>query len=111
MRNTLIFTVIAALSTTACGSLSTHRVMTGNAQAPVAPSSVRVLLADAPVPASFAEVAIVESIGRGTYADLEHVIAGLQQEAARLGCTYVVHVRVDQGSGTATGTGTCGIAP
>lgn len=111
MRMRLIFAVAIAASTAACGSLTLHRVMTGNAQQPIDPYAVRVLLADAAVPPSFQEVAIVEAIGRGTDADLEHVVAGLRQEAAALGCTYVVHVRIDQGSGTATGTGTCGIAP
>jgi uncharacterized protein YbjQ (UPF0145 family) len=50
---------------------------------------------------------VVQAIGKGPHADLAHVIDGLKAEAARLGCTAVINVKVDQGASTASGTGVC----
>jgi len=58
-----------------------------------------------PLPQNFEEVGIVQAIGRGTEADMPHVIEGLRQQAASLGCDTVIRVKVDQGSTVASGTG------
>jgi hypothetical protein len=59
----------------------------------------------------FEEVAILQAVGKAGHADLEHVVKGLRTEAAKLGCTAVVNVKVDQGDGTASGTGICARIP
>ncbi|MBL8716502.1 MAG: hypothetical protein JNL79_10935 [Myxococcales bacterium] len=93
-----------------CGTTHTYRVLTGAAR-PAFDGPVRVVLEPDLPPAGFQEIAIIEAKCAGTHADLEHVVAGLQREAARLGCTIVVRVRIDQGASLATGTGVCGIVP
>jgi hypothetical protein len=61
-------------------------------------------------PPAFVEVAIVQAVGHGWNANLAEVINGLRFEAARLGCDIVIHVRVDQGGSTTSGTGIAGRA-
>jgi hypothetical protein len=90
----------------ACGVTETHSVVTGTAGAPRG-GDVQILMGDEAPPGDMKEVALVQAIGRGTDADLEHVIAGLKTKALELGCTVVAKVKVDQGSATASGTGVC----
>ncbi len=89
-----------------CGSTDTHSVVTGTVGAPRA-GDVQILMGDEAPPAELKEVALLQAIGRGTHADLEHVIAGLKAKAQELGCSVVAKVKVDQGSSTASGTGVC----
>jgi hypothetical protein len=97
------FVAIAAFA--GCGTLQTHHVLTG----PPAPprGGVRIFLQGQPSPTGVQEVAIVQAVGTGEYARLERVVEGLQSEAGQLGCFAVVNVKIDQGSSTASGTGTC----
>jgi hypothetical protein len=96
-----------ALALGGCGTTTTHRVLTG---APGAPHGgpVTIIMENAPVPWVVEEVAIVQAVGNGMQADLEHVIDGLKREAQALGCTVIVRVHVDQGSATASATGVAG---
>ncbi len=87
-----------------CGSTTTHRFLVGPPMTP-ASTNVAVILDGSPLPPLFVEVAIVQAVGRGTQADLEHVIDGLRREAAAVGCDAVIRVRIDQGATTASGTG------
>jgi hypothetical protein len=89
-----------------CGTLETHRVLTGYPGAPSG-GDVLIFMQTQPGPTGLQEVGIVQAVGRGTFADLEHVIAGLKTEAASLGCTAVIGVKVDQGATTASATGVC----
>ena len=83
-------------------------VMTGHAarahQGPVA-----VHMEAEAVPPTFREIALVQAITYGREADLPHVIGGLRERAALLGCTTIVRVRIDQGQTSASGSGVCGI--
>jgi len=90
----------------ACGTTTTHSVLTA---APGAPrlGEVQILMGDDAPPPGLTEVGIVQAIGHGTNADLEHVVSGLKEKARELGCTVVAKVKVDQGSSTASGTGIC----
>ena len=97
--------LLAALLS-ACGSTTTHHVLTG-VQGPPHGGDVLIVLQGQTPPPGGQEVGVVQAIGRGTHADLAHVVDGLKQEAARLGCTAVINVKVDQGASTASGTGVC----
>ena len=90
----------------ACGTTTTHSVITGSAGAPRA-GDVRILMGDEAPPTGMTEVGIVQAVGRGTHADLEHVVAGLKEKALSLGCTVIAKVKIDQGASTASGTGIC----
>jgi hypothetical protein len=90
-----------------CGSTTTHHVLTGK-PSHARGGDVRVVMESAEVPAGIDEVAIVQAVGQGTEADLEHVIEGLKEEARALGCDVVVRVRIDQGSSTAAASGVAG---
>lgn len=90
----------------ACGTTETHHVVTGSVGAPHG-GAVQILMGDEAPPPGLSEVALLQAIGRGTEADLEHVIGGLQEKARELGCTVVAKVKIDQGSSTASGTGVC----
>lgn len=91
----------------ACGETKTHHVVTGPPGPPYY-GGVTVVLEGQPLPPTFVEVAIVQAVGRGDHADLEHVIQGLRWEAGRLGCDVVIHVRIDQGGATASANGIAG---
>jgi hypothetical protein len=105
MRYPIPFAVLC-VALSGCGSLTTHNVLTG-APAPPHGGGARVFLQGQPVPPGLREVAIVQAVGTGTKADLESVTSGLVLEAQRLGCTAIANVKIDQGSGTASGTGVC----
>lgn len=89
----------------ACGSTKTHRVVTGQPGAAHA-GDVALYMAGSPTP-PLDEVAIVQAVGQGAHADLEHVVQGLKKEAGQLGCTVLANVKIDQRSGTASGTAIC----
>ncbi len=102
----LVASTVAALGS-GCGSTTTSFVQTGWT-APPTQTGVAVVMEGAPLPDGFAEIALVQAVGRGMHADLAHVIAGLQEISASLGCTVVVRVHVDQGSTIASANGVCG---
>jgi len=102
MKTLLLTLSVACLA--GCGWTSSHVVMTGTAAAPYQ-GEVRIVLESAPVPAGLEEVAIVQAVGHGLDADLEHILAGLKDQARALGCDTVVRVHIDQGNGTASASG------
>lgn len=96
---------LAIASIAACGYTSTHRVVTGQ-PGPPHQGEVALYMAGTPAP-PLDEVAIVQAVGNGHHADLEHVVSGLKKEAARLGCDALANVKIDQGSSSASGTAIC----
>ncbi len=88
-----------------CGTTKMHRVITGT-PGPAHSGPVLVVMQGMRSP-PYEEIAIVQAVGQGSHADLEHVVAGMKKEAQKLGCTALINVKVDQGSGTASGTGIC----
>ncbi len=96
---------VALASIAACGHTNTHRVVTGQTGAPHR-GDVALYMAGTSAP-PFDEVAIVQAVGNGAHADLEHVVAGLKEEAARLGCNALANVKIDQGTNAASGTAIC----
>jgi hypothetical protein len=90
----------------ACGTTTTHAVLTGTPGAPRG-GDVQIVMGDGAPPAGLTEVGIVQAVGHGTNADLEHVMAGLKEKALSLGCTVIAKVKIDQGAETASGTGVC----
>jgi hypothetical protein len=90
----------------ACGSTTTYGVLTGTPGAPRA-GDVRILMGEDPPPDGLTEVGIVQAVGHGTHADLEHVIDGLKEKSLSLGCTVIAKVKIDQGATKASGTGIC----
>ena len=105
MKRIILLSVLS-LFTAACGTTRTSRVVTGKESAPYS-GEVKILMDGTPVPEGMQEVALVQAIGHGFHADLEHVIQGLRAEAATLGCDAVVRVKVDQGSTQASANGVC----
>ncbi len=101
------FLALVAVSLAACGNTHVSRVVTGTPRAAHA-GRVRITLESAPAPQAFTEIAILQARGYGTHANLEHVVAGLQDECGRLGGEVVARVRVDQGMNGANGVGVCG---
>lgn len=97
--------LLACLALSGCGTIRTGHVLTGQPGPPR--GGVRIVLQGQPMPADVDEVAIVQAVGTGVYARLENVVTALQDEAGRLGCDAVLNVKIDQGSTTASGTGTC----
>jgi hypothetical protein len=113
MRRTVrrigICLIVAALlgAVVACGRLEAHYVLTGTPAAPYS-GDVRVVLEGAPEPEGVQEVAIVQAVGTLQHARLEDLVEALKGQARALGCDAVVHVRVDQGSSTASASGVAG---
>ncbi|MBI5501216.1 MAG: hypothetical protein HY907_13300 [Deltaproteobacteria bacterium] len=98
--------MVLALCGCLFGRVETSRVLTGPAGPPYA-GPVAIVMENAPPPASFVEVGILQAIGYGTYANLARIVESLQGQAAGLGCDAVIRVHVDQGSSQASGTGIC----
>ena len=86
------------------GNTSTSHVLTGPASAAYT-GEVTVKLDGEPLPQNYQEVAIVQAVGTGSHANLEHIVQGLKEEAAKLGCNAVFRVKIDQGSSNASATG------
>ncbi len=103
----VLWGVIGSLA--ACAYTTTHRVVTGQ-PGPPHTGEVAVYMAGVAAP-PYEEVAIVQAVGQGAHADLEHVVTGLKREAAKLGCNTLANVKIDQGSGTASGTAICARVP
>lgn len=97
------------LLTSACATTETHHVITGRPAA-AHKHDVAVYMSGSPAPAH-EEVAILQAVGKGGHADLKHVVAGLREEAATLGCNAIVNVKVDQGANQASGTALCVLIP
>jgi hypothetical protein len=102
MRTRLVAGMIVFLSA-GCGYTDVNRVMLGSPGA-TRPAEVTVTMEGSPMPKYYTEVAILQAIGHGTHANLEHIVEALRLEAAALGCNAIVKVRVDQGSSQASGT-------
>jgi hypothetical protein len=96
--------VALALGGLGCGSTSTYHIVTG---APGRPSrnDPRLFLVGATLPSNYAEVAIVQAVGHGSHADLDHALEGLRAEAATLGCDAVISTRSDRGETQVSATG------
>jgi hypothetical protein len=104
----IAFIALALLgAVVACGRLEAHYVLTGTAGAPYT-GDVRIVLEGAPEPEGVQEVAIVQAVGTQQHARLEDLMEALKGQARSLGCNAVVHVRVDQGSETASASGIAG---
>jgi hypothetical protein len=106
MRGSL-FALLLVLAC-ACGTLENHHVITGQERARHE-GQVRVLMIGEPVPNTFAEVAIVQSVGTGKQAQREPLLQALRLEARRLGCNALVRVRLDLGQSHATAVGVAGV--
>ncbi len=86
-----------------CGATSVQHHLLGRPG--VARSGpVRVFLDDAPLPPSM-PVALVVATGRGTEADLGHVVEVMRADARVLGCDALVNLRVARGSSVVTAAG------
>jgi len=109
MPKTSTIVAFLALFLAACGATETHRVITGQPRAQYT-GNIRIHMEGQGQPADFREIAIVQAKCTGSHADLEHVIAGLRQQAAWVGCDTIVRIHFDQGASHASGTGVCGIA-
>ena len=102
----IVLLSLLSLFAAACGTTRTSRVVTGKSSSPYS-GDVKVLMDGAAVPAGLEEVGLVQAIGHGLHANLEHVIEGLRAEAAALGCDTVAQVKVDQGASQASANGVC----
>jgi len=102
----IVLLSLLSLFTVACGATRTSRVVTGKSLAPYS-GDVKVLMDGADVPKGLEEVGLVQAIGHGLHADLQHVIEGLRAEAAAMGCDTVAQVKVDQGASQASANGVC----
>lgn len=89
-----------------CGRTTTHFVLSGSA-GPVHEGNVALVLQGQPPPEGLEEVALLQAVGSGIHADMEHVVQGLVERARSLGCNAIVNVKIDQGASHASGTGVC----
>lgn len=108
MRWVLGAMLAAVIGAVGCAYTDTNSVVTGPPQPPNQ-GGVRIVMEGGTAPAGFQEIALVQATGHGGNADMAHVIYGMQKEAQAHGCNIIIHVRVDQGSGEASGTGVCGV--
>jgi hypothetical protein len=89
-----------------CGSTEVHQIFLRQPSL-IENREIEVYVAGAPPKRAYYDIAIVQAIGHGSDADVEHVTHALATRAARLGCDAVVRVHVELGYGRAHGTGVC----
>ena len=102
--------LVLALVVCGCGATRVSHVMTGTARPPTA-GAVTLYMESAPPPADFQEIALIQAVGHGGHADMEHAIEGLRRVALSLGCTTIVRIHIDQGASVASANGVCGVVP
>jgi hypothetical protein len=107
MRAKSFGVALAALAAFGCGTLRTEHVTTGQPGAPIH-DEVRVVMQGQAPPGPVEEVAIVQSVGTGTYNSFERVIEAMRERARRLGCDVLVNVRVEAGASTTSGSAIAG---
>jgi hypothetical protein len=96
---------VAALGTAGCGHVEMHELVLRAPEGPAGRAEVYFAGQDPRRP--YYEVALLQGIGFGDDADVEHVARALAVRAGALGCDAVVRVRVDQGFTRAHGFGVC----
>ena len=89
-----------------CGSTEVHQVFLRQPSM-IENREIEVYVVGAPPKRAYYDIAIVQAIGHGSDADVEHVTHALANRAARLGCDAVVRVHVELGYGRAHGAGVC----
>jgi hypothetical protein len=89
-----------------CGSTEVHQIFLRQPSL-IENREIEVYVAGAPPKRAYYDVAILQVIGHGTDADVEHVTHALANRAGRLGCDAVLRVHVELGYGRAHGTGVC----
>lgn len=90
--------LVAALVAAGCGSTATYRVMLGPPGPAVAPQTPVRVTRSATLPGvDVTEVALVQAVGRGSHADLPHLVEALEAEALSLGCNAVLRLSHVQG--------------
>jgi len=98
-----LLSLLSTLALLGCGSMYTYRWPLSNA-AP--PSGRPQIFWEGQLPSGgIRELEMVEAIGGGTHANMEDVVAAMQDEAERYGANAIVRVRVDCGHGTCHGYG------
>lgn len=88
-RARLMISVISAALLLA-GCASAHRMMLGQARAPIDPSQVRIYRAPPPGAIDIAQIEASSGIGFGTRGQDEAVVSQLRREAAALGANGLV---------------------
>lgn len=101
-----IFGLFSIIFLVGCGSVEVHQVFLRQPSM-IENREIEVYVSGAPPKRAYYDVAIVQVIGHGSAADVEHVTHALANRAGRLGCDAVVRVHVELGYGRAHGTGVC----
>jgi hypothetical protein len=100
------FAVILPLFLIGCGSVEVHQVFLRQPSM-IENREVEVYVSGAPPKRAYYDIAIIQAIGHGSDADVEHVTHALANRAGRIGCDALVRVHVEVGYGRAHGTGVC----
>jgi hypothetical protein len=100
------FAVFLPLFLIGCGSVEVHQVFLRQPSM-IENREIEVYVAGAPPKRAYYDIAIVQAIGHGSDADVEHVTHALANRAGRIGCDALVRVHVEIGYGRAHGTGVC----
>lgn len=87
-----------------CGTVNTHRLMTGE---PRAATQHEILIAtdEDPLPPSFTEIALLSANGYGMLSTEADVLDALRADAAGLGADAIVRLHFDRGGNAVFGTG------
>ncbi len=103
------YTLVGLLLLGGCSYLQVEHALIGPVAAPHN-AEVTIVMDGAETPSQLQEIAILQVMASEDR-QLADVIGALKQHARKLGCTHVVHVRVDRGQSMAA-TGTCArVAP
>ncbi len=89
-----------------CGSTEVHQIFVREPSM-IEHRDIEVYVSGSPPKRPYYDIAILQAIGHGSDADVEHVTHAIANRAGRLGCDAVVRVHVELGYARAHGTGVC----
>jgi hypothetical protein len=93
-----ILALLLALATSVgCGTVTTYRFPLDRPTGTVAKAPPAVFFEGQMPSTGMRELVMVEAVGSGTKASVEHVVNAMQDEAARWGANAIVRVKVDCG--------------
>jgi hypothetical protein len=102
----ILFLAEFSLFLCGCGSVEVHQIFMRQPSM-IEHRDIEVYVASAPPKRPYYEIAILQAIGNGSDADVEHVTHAIANRGARLGCDAVVRLHVELGATRAHGSAVC----
>jgi hypothetical protein len=102
----ILFCAIFGLFLSGCGSIEVHQIFIRQPSM-IEHRDIEVYVTGAPPHRPYYDIALIQAIGSGSDADVDHVTHAIANRAARLGCDAVVRLHVELGATRAHASAVC----